>query len=114
MILIKPIIINAAEGLAFIFCILEAYIGYYFGIKAFEKKYSYFDNDPHYFAAMKEKILFYAFFGLMLTEFIGYIILGVFRKIGGYKNIDLLKEKDFVWLDYLEMFYFAPLGAIWC
>ena len=37
VILIKPIIIKAADGIAFMFCILEASIGFYFGKKALKK-----------------------------------------------------------------------------
>ena len=96
VILIKPIIIKAADGIAFMFCILEASIGFYFGKKAFEKEHAHMNQDnQHYFSQILEKFYFYTFFILILTEFIGYLILGVLRKIGGYKNIDVLASSYF-------------------
>ena len=111
-ILIKPIIITAAEGIAFMFCILEASVGFYFGKKAFEKEYAHMNQDnQHYFSQILEKFYFYSFFALIFIEFAGYLILGVLRKIGGYKNIDILSEKDFSWLELLDMSYLSVFGA---
>lgn len=110
--LINPFILKSSEVLALVFCIIEVSIGYYFGEKAYAKEHLYKnENNEHEFSKFLEKGYWYAFGGLVFVEFVAYLLLGIARKVGGLKNLELLYEKDFNFFDYLEIFWLAPFGA---
>ena len=54
--LIKPFILKASEVLALVFCVIEVSVGYFFGVKAYDKEHIFKnENDEHEFSKFIEK-----------------------------------------------------------